>query len=182
MYNHCLAPESHLLATPALLQSSACDKARRHQLPSVNCLTNNEDMLNRQFQVAAKHTAWHEKNLALLRRCACSAASDHSRSAFTAAVSLAKSYSSHSPPLHTLHTSGLYSYNGKHTNPLQGCHQAAQLSRNSIIMTGQRVWQPGRLCEADAVVGHQECGKQVACKRTRCVMKDSLHCERQHTL
>lgn len=131
-YNHCLV-------TPILLDSAACDEARRHQVPSSNLLSNNQGMLSRQLQVAAKRMAWHEKDLALLRRCACSAASDHSRSAFTAAVSLARSYSSHSPSLHTLHTSGLYSCKHKHSNILQGCNQAAQLSRKSIIMTGQLV-------------------------------------------
>ncbi len=130
-------------------------------------------MLDGQLQVAIQRMVWHEKNLALLRRCACSAASDHSRSAFTAAVSLARSYSSHSPSLQIFHTSGLYSYNCKYTNILQGCNQAAQLSRNNIITTGQLVWQPGRVCEADVVVGRGRHGRQVACKG------DEVHCERQ---
>ena len=48
-------------------------------------------------------------HLALLRRCASSTSSAHTLSTLTSSLSPRRSYSSHCPSLHTLHTSGLYS-------------------------------------------------------------------------
>ena len=53
-------------------------------------------------------------HLALLRRCACRAASDHNRSLRIASDSPFKSYSRHSPFFQTRQTSGLYSCNITH--------------------------------------------------------------------
>ena len=99
----------------------------------------------------------HDTYLALLRRCACRTASDHTRSALTASVSPFRSYSCHTPSFHTLHTSGLYSCvpNDKECCPTQNRCAVSCLSKNgTMCAVDRKLPNSGMFAEHSELVRH----------------------------